>query len=488
VTKPIEKQREPGTSTYKTALLLAACIAAFGAVRLLASFNDFYIDEIWSFYFTLRMRSVLDVFMIRHDNNHILNTAYMYLAGGEPGFLFGRPEFIRLRLLSVLSGTASLGLLWLIARKRGRIEAFTAVVLAGLSYPLVIYSSEARGYAPAIFFALLSFIITGAYLKRPRFFLLPLLWVFVAVGFLFHSSFIYVYLALGIWSLFQLAGERGISGAVAGNVKLHAAPLAFVAALYFFFLRGMTIGGGAEGTLWGELQVMAGMITGLPGEGAWGPLAVAAVLLLCVTGLAGLYAHQGRGKGSPVFYLSVVFITPAVTLVLMKPELIYFRYFLVIFPFIYLLAASSLASLYGRPGWGRPAFTAVMAVFILLNLAGLWRFYADGRGHYYDALKFMVANSPEEEILIGSDHDFRNKMTVIFYAAYFDKRRIAYIDTHKRKTAQPGWMIVHSLDLDYRPQESIYDSGNRYDLKKSYGYAGVSGWSWFIYRKAPASP
>jgi len=45
---------------------------------------------------------------------------------------------------------------------------------------------------------------------------------------------------------------------------------------------------------------------------------------------------------------------------------------------------------------------------------------------------------------------------------------------------------AHSLDLDYKPKERIYDSGFAYDLKKSYGYAGVSGWSWFIYRKAPA--
>jgi len=490
VTKPGKKTKGPAGAAFKAALLPAAFIAAFGAVRLLASLNDFYIDEIWSFYFTLRMDSVFDAFMIDHDNNHILNTAYMYLAGGKPGWAFGRPEFIRLRLLSVLSGTVSLWLIWLIARERSRMEAFIAVALAGLSYPLVIYSSEARGYAPAILFSLLSFIITGAYLRKPRAFLLPLLWMSVAIGFLFHSSFIYVYLALGIWTLIEKAGEKGVAGALRGNIKLHAVPLAIAAALYIFFLRGMVIGGGAEGTLWGELQMMAGMLTGLPGKGAWGPVATAAVLLLSV---AGLLALRGRGKGPVAFYLSVVFITPAATLAAMKPELIYFRYFLVIFPFIYLLAAASLASLYRRPGWGRPAFMAVMAVFILLNLASLWRFAIDGRGHYYDALKYMVDNSPEEEILIGSDHDFRNKITVIFYAAYFDKRHISYVDRNKRGANPPGWMIFHSLDVNYRPKERIYDSGLAYDLKRGYRYAGVSGWSWFIYRRAdlpqpPPSP
>ena len=138
---------------------LVACLAVFGLLRLAASMGDFYLDEIWSFYFSRQISSPLDVFKLNHDNNHILNTLYLYMVGGEPFFFAGKPTFIPHRLFSVLSGVVSLFLVWKIASRQGRVEAFTALVLCGLSYPLVIYSSEARGYSPEIMFALASFSV-----------------------------------------------------------------------------------------------------------------------------------------------------------------------------------------------------------------------------------------------------------------------------------------------------------------------------------------
>ncbi len=475
----ISKSPESGGNSRVT-LLLIACVAVFGLLRLLAACNDFYIDEIWSFYFASRMKSPFDAFSIKHDNNHILNTVYLYLVGDGPGFISGRPEFIWHRLLSVVSGTVSLWLLGRMALQRSRLEAFTVVLLAGLSYPLIIYSSEARGYAPAILFALVSFMLMRAHMDRPRSYLLPLFWATVAAAFLFHSSFIYVYLALGAWSMAQEIRSKGPAGAVKGLAKLHAAPLAFVAALYLFFLKDMVIGGGRLGGLWEEILVTAGMVTGLPVEGIYGLLAIFAVLLLSCIGLIGL---AGYGSGEWVFYLFAVFIAPALTIAVMKPELIYFRYFLVSFPFLYLIIAHAMTRVYRRPVWGRPVYIVLLLVFIALNINSLWKFHSDGRGQYYDAVEYMTGSSQGDEILVGSDHDFRNKIVLGFYSTFFRGKRISYIDREQRAAAAPEWMLLHSLDVDYRPQRYIFDSGYRYSLEKSYPYAGVSGWSWFVYRR-----
>ena len=214
---------------------LIACLAVFGLLRLAASTGDFYIDEIWSFYFSRQIDSPLGAFGLNHDNNHILNTLYLYIVGGEPFFLGGRPTFIPHRLFSVISGVVSLFLVWKIASRRGRVEAFTALILAGLSYPLVIYSSEARGYAPEIMFALASFLFVQARLSGSRT-AAPFFWACAPLAFLSHSSFIYIYAALFVWSALEEVKNNGVLTGAKRLAFLHLVPVVF-SALYYMLPR-----------------------------------------------------------------------------------------------------------------------------------------------------------------------------------------------------------------------------------------------------------
>ena len=90
---------------------------------------------------------MLEILRTRHDNNHVLNSLYLHLVGdGAPLYLY--------RLFAVVCGIASLWVIAHIARRWGHAEALYSVILVATSFPLLVYFSEARGYAPAMLFGL----------------------------------------------------------------------------------------------------------------------------------------------------------------------------------------------------------------------------------------------------------------------------------------------------------------------------------------------
>lgn len=461
-------------------LALAASLAVFAVLRVLASFGDFYVDEIWSFFFARQLNSPLDVFRLNHDNNHILNTLYLYVLGAEPFSFGGKPTFIPHRLLSVITGTVSVWLVWKIALSRGLVEAFTALFLAGLSYPLIIYSSEARGYGPEMMFALASFLLAQRYTAGRGLAAAPLFWGAVVLAFLSHSSYIFIYLGLFIWSAVEEIRSRAARSAFRRLAVLHAVPGAFLAAYYLFFLKSMVYGGGEVVEPFKVAASTASMAIGLPSEGLFGYFSLAAALMLSAAGLVFL---RRTAPVQPVFFLSAIFLVPALIASTLKPEFLYFRYFLVCFPFFYLLAAYALAGIYRRPLWGVPLFFAAMIVFGVFNVKATLDLISYGRGGYSEAVRYMVSESAGHEIIVGGDHDFRNKLVMDFYSRYFTEKRIRYLDREARQDTTPDWMLAHSVDRTRKPAEYLFDSGQRFTLKQSYGFAGVSGWSWFVYKR-----
>ncbi|HVW01985.1 MAG TPA: hypothetical protein VHB77_16650, partial [Planctomycetaceae bacterium] len=88
---------------------------------------------------------------------------------------------------------------------------------------------------------------------------------------------------------------------------------------------------------------------------------------------------------------------------------------------------------------------------------------------------------------LGSDFDFRNRMVLSYYVPRLDaNRRIDYIDQSRRRADPPEWMLVHNLDRHAQPAADYIDpaSGAPYRLQRYYPYAGLSGWSWAVYRRS----
>ena len=63
------------------ALVLLAL--AGSALRIAAAFDQFWLDEVWSWSLAQRARSWLDVLTLAHDNNHQLNTLWIHVLGPE---------------------------------------------------------------------------------------------------------------------------------------------------------------------------------------------------------------------------------------------------------------------------------------------------------------------------------------------------------------------------------------------------------------------
>ena len=134
--------------------MLLLIVILFGVVRALAVRNDLWMDELWTLWHLSQLRSVGEIFSrFIHDNNHPLNSLWMYL-------VMPLKMDWTYRFLSWLGGTAGVWLAARIARMQllrlhpeappGQAQAAELITafLFGSSYLLIVYSSEARGYGP----------------------------------------------------------------------------------------------------------------------------------------------------------------------------------------------------------------------------------------------------------------------------------------------------------------------------------------------------
>ena len=65
--------------------LVAAAVALGAVLRAIPCWNDFWLDEIWTYFSARSLTSPLAVFSsIHHSNNHHLNTLIFYWIGDTP--------------------------------------------------------------------------------------------------------------------------------------------------------------------------------------------------------------------------------------------------------------------------------------------------------------------------------------------------------------------------------------------------------------------
>jgi hypothetical protein len=186
-----------------------------------------------------------------------------------------------------------------------------------------------------------------------------------------------------------------------------------------------------------------------------------------------------------IFFALALLVFPALVAILLHPRFLYFRYFMVCFPFFYLLLAFLFAA--GFRTSGKMKMIPVLLLLAittghLIKISGLLHW---GRGHYRQALCDMAAATPGPVIVVGSDHDWRNGTLLDFYARFLPpSKKIAYIPKDKRDEVKPDWIIVHSLDATFTayPEVEVGQVG-KYLLFATYPYCGSTGMSWFVYRR-----
>jgi hypothetical protein len=220
-------------------LTCALLVAVAAALRIRAAQNDLWLDEIWSLSLAHNVSSLVGVLTsIHHDNNHYLNTLWMVL-------LPGRSNWWGYRLPSMVSGVATVIVAGLVGNRRGRVNAVILMLLTTFSYFLIVYSSEARGYSTAVFFALLSFFILDRFIKTPILWYAALFSCSVILGVLAHLTFVAFYLAMIVWSAYRLFIQRAnLKWFIVNMLYCHALPMVFLLFLYLIDLRVLVVGGG----------------------------------------------------------------------------------------------------------------------------------------------------------------------------------------------------------------------------------------------------
>ncbi len=464
------------------AAVLAVGILGALFLRLAAALDNFWLDEVFTYYLAMSMNSVWDAITKVRIEHHTLNTMYMYIIGNQT-------DWVWYRLLSVVTGTASVAVLGCASLRKGLPETIAVITLSALSYPLVVYSSEARGYAPAMFFSLTCFLLVREYMARRSIALLPLFWASAALAVFSHAASACICLSLAAWTLWrELRCSRNLIAAIVETAKCHLVPLAFIACLYLLVMRKSTSIGGAVLPLPGVLMQTLCLMVGSPPDGIWRVAGVAAALAcLCF----GLYAASKKEGDLWVFYACALLVTPALMLLLANREYVYPRYFVVLFPFFFLMVAQALSWAFQRAAWGKWLYVAALVLMAAGNICLSADLFTAGRGGYLKAMEYMASHTPRNEITVGSDHDFRNGIMIKFYARYLPAdKRFSYVQSDSWPAGGVDWAILHTTPGagERDPEQSVQAKGGTYTLAKTYRCCSLSGVNWFIYRNDSRIP
>lgn len=459
-------------------LFMFAAFFLLSAITILfAAKGDLWLDEIWTLSHIRDISSTLQIFTnFKHDNNHILNTFYLYLIGDQENlYLY--------RILAMASGFGTIILAGLTGYAYGSKAGLFAMILSGFSYPLILYFSEARGYAPALFFSLLSFYSLLKCWKYKKMYWLFLFWSSTILGLFSHMTFIMVICALfAMIFIHEIQKEYSLKNRIFSVFIYYSIPTLFFILLYIFFIRDIEIGGGQIYNKWGVVGRTGCLLLGLPDLMFFKIVSALIIITVVFTGSIILYKEK---SDQWIFFPFILFVAPILLLLFTQPEYLYFRYFIVLFPFFYLLLSYLLGKLYISKS---PFSSWIVIAILIIMVAGHGRRITPllelGRGSYQAALKHICAESIKDSVFIGSDHDFRNKTLIFFYSQFMpNNKKIFYIDYKNWQFEKPDWIITQSQDLSCKPENSLTIFGmGKYLLSGEYRFSGISGWHWFVYR------
>ena len=459
--------------------VLAAIIATGALLRALAAGGELWLDEIWSFRLAQGLTSPAGVFTaLHHDNNHHLNSLYLY-------FVHESPVWVRYRLHSLVAGVGTILLAGIIGRREAdQPTALAATLLTSGSFLLTLYASEARGYALAVFFAFLAvplaarFLVTGRVVWAAAYALTSVL------GLSSHLTFLHALLGLVVWTACRAVRHPGRWPLIWSLILLHAVPLVALALLYWIDLRHVIVGGGPILTISEVVARIASLAVGGPEDGPWrGPAAAAAI----VAGVASVIAVRRAGSDLWVLFVVAGLVAPGLTLLVVDTPLLFERYFLVAAAFMTLSFGWLIALMARRSFW---IAVTVAGAYVAGNGVHTMRLIESGRGNYLAALRYIEERSTQRPATIGGDHDFRQGRLVEFYRDILGRGGdIEYHTPPEWAPAGPEWMLTHGQTSDPAPpEELIVEGGRRYRLSVVYPYGGVSGWELAVYHNALARP
>jgi hypothetical protein len=449
-----------------------AVVVAGGLLRALAARGELFVDEITSLAMAKGATASAVFTSIRSYGNHHLMTLWLLVAGPSA-------EPIVVRLPAVLAGMATLLLVaarWLPFR---RLETLVWLVWLSVSWILVHYGSEARGYSLAVCLAVGAFAALDRYLATRRRSWAALFALATSLGLLSQLTFLFVLAPLAAWAATDALLRRDARRLDPALLAAFAAPAATLATLWVMNLREGYISGGPDWQPWSLVREFFRATLGLPK----GPLELLGILAVGSVGWE--VVLRARERRADAAFFGTLFLAPVVVVAWVRPSYLAPRYFIVVVPFFLLLLACSVARLARRYAWGRIAAAAAVLVVATGSLAFDARLVRYGRGAYRDAMRYLLRESPPGEVQVASDSDFRDLVLLSFYAPGLPGGdRFAYLPRLAWSGDAPLWLLHEEFDEDAPPiRDRVGPGGRRYVLAEEFPFAGLSGWSWHVYRR-----
>lgn len=480
----------------QTDALIIAALAVFGLLlRVAAAGGDLWLDEIYTLVLLEEADTPLAVFTsVLHDNNHHLNSLYLYFAGDVSSVRV-------LRALSIALGLASVPVAAWALRPYGRSAMLIAAGLVALSYPMVHYGSEARGYAGLLLCILLAFGFAGRNLASvdPRTHRLALA-AAIAAGTLFHLTMLFTALCIGLWVLWerwQRTGWQARRAIVEAQSFLMPAVLAGLSTLLLLFLplflgsaTSISMGGVTPFSWEGFARGYGNILRLTVGFRKLGPDGIFLILVLFAVVLSRRFLAPRYRPLHSLTLISMVLV-PLVMALSGLPNLNMGRYFLfaaVVLVFWLAVVCSQFAAS-GRPG-------RTGATLLLVTLCGfsLWQtanLVSLRRGQYTAALETMAASGPAR---VGVSHSRRIEVIAGFFR---DRRKalraLTLVGPEERRCDDPtDWYVVevrsHRPPHPRRIQAGPSTCKRTYELVKIFPAFGLSGQDWAIYARQPGPP
>jgi hypothetical protein len=443
-------------------------------LRVAAAAGDLGIDEIWSLRFASLVHAPLDVFGLKHDNNHILNTLWLAALGPDQASVFYRAP-------SVLAGVGAIALASLIARRSGRPASWATAALFCVCMLLVNSGSEARGYSLAV-----AMVGCSVWLLERRLdgstsrWLAPSFCACSVLAMLAHLSSVSACGAIGCYWLIERlrAGDRRVL--LTEALTLQLVPALAAAWLAVAFVHGMQRGGGPANAPQQVLIQTGGLLFGLGIDSPTLGLGAFVTLGLGLFGLLHLFRQRDRRW---VLY-SVGIIFPLLALAAYDITYAAPRYLLMSVFFFLLALGAGLGAALSRPGVPRVAGACLLGTILALNLMGDLELGHLGRGSFSRGVEFIIKHSDAGPISIASDQDFRNAMLLSHFARFYpDGERIVYFVSNRLPPEGVDWLILHRVYGGSPPEDALVANGDRYARRIALPAAGPSGISWFIYRR-----
>ena len=458
---------------------LALILVISGGLRALGAVGDLWLDELWSLRFALGAENMWDILVgIHHDNNHWLNTIYLWLVG-ETDRLF------LYRGLAVLTGVGTVLVTMAGSMQKGLGSAVTAGTLLGFSYILIHFQSEARGYGPAIFFGVCAFFALERYLKEKRLLFGAAYAASSTLAILSQLTFLWIFAGLAAWS--WAAGRLASDTFTPSGGKhpmtewfgLHLIPGLMVLFLLLFDVRHWTIGGSHPNPTGTALESLTRFGTGVVGP-SWLVATIGLALMAIMIGE--VLKMMKRSDPRAAFFVVSVFLGPAAFILLLNLPFLYPRYLVVSVPFALLLLAQPLDRLRRRRGGGRAIWATILVLFVILNVSSTWSLMTNGRGQYQAALSYILESSEEAEVMVALSAETPQESIIAFYANRIEGGERLMTVSVDEADVPASWLLVQRMGGAIGPaQTSLPLDGHRFVFQKRFPHSGPSGWTWDIY-------